>query len=187
MNFREYLEYCSIEQHNEQEVQKEREKFLFRLNVEQLNILIDKTLKETTKTTKLYKWVNVAIIALGVILILGAAICSVIWQANTQTSIRYGIFLAFGGFGLTVIIASLIANPINSINKTTRQQIQIRIAYFSFLKQIEILNRVRRENDTVADTIKQSERLEKATISLQETLSKYFDEHKKTSVKIIDD
>jgi hypothetical protein len=41
--------------------------------LEQLNIFIENTLKETSKTASLYKWVNIIIVVVG-ILILGAAV-----------------------------------------------------------------------------------------------------------------
>jgi phosphotransferase system glucose/maltose/N-acetylglucosamine-specific IIC component len=160
---------------NKQDKQ-EASKSILGLDAKQLNNLINETLKEVSKTITPYKWTNTAIIISGIILILGAAICSVIWHTNAQVSLMHNIFLAFGGFGLAVIIASLIANPINSVNKTARQ-LQIQIAYFIFLKQIEIFNEVWKDENTLNVAIKQKEHLDGITKSLQETLFKYFDEH----------
>jgi hypothetical protein len=135
---------------------------------------LEKIIEETRKSIKCYKHINIVIIVAGLLLILGSAVYFVCITKGVidekTTKIGYGIFV-FGGFGLAGIIVSLITNPAASIVKTARQLIQIQISYFSYLKQVEIIENINEKENT---SIK-SERLEAVTISLQETLCKYFD------------
>jgi hypothetical protein len=124
--------------------------------------LINKTLKESSESINLYKWVNFGIIIFGVVFILSSFIG--FWIKNDLG------FLGLGGLGLAGVIASLITAPVASIGKTARQMIQIQTCYLSYLQQIKIL-----KDDTSGDIMKQSKRLEEVTNSLQESLCKYFD------------
>ena len=132
---------------------------------DELPTIINTTLKKTSGSIELYKWVNFAIIAVGLLLVIVA------FGAFLKTG-KVEV-LGFGGLGLAGIIASLITNPVASIGKTARQMIHIQISYFGFLEQTSMLNRITsiRQEDVIA----KSERLEQVTNSLQKSLSDCFD------------
>jgi len=139
------------------------------VSMQALPVVIRKTLERTTASLALYKWINFAIIVVGLILVLGSAIYAVIEGSNTGS-------IAFGGMGLAGIITSLITNPTSSIGKTSRQMIQLQISYFGFFKLIDILKNTKANN--IDEMVTKSKRLEEVTCSLQESLCKHFDTQK---------
>jgi len=133
-----------------------------------LPVVIRKTLETSASSIETFKWVNLAIIILGIFLVLASLTLFGVTENPA--------FLGFGGIGLTGVIASLITAPVMSIGKTARQMVQIQICYFGYFKQIEILKS--EKNDTIDDLIKKSERLEAVTNSLQKSLCEHFDSAK---------
>lgn len=139
------------------------------LSSKSLGKIIQKTLDKTSKSIELYKWINFTIIVVGLFLVLGSAIYTVVAK-NPQI-----ITIAFGGTGLLGIIASLITNPTSSISKTARQMIQIQIGYFGFLEQLELLDN---QNKNVENDLEKSKQLNKVTYCLLKSLSECFDDSK---------
>ena len=126
-----------------------------------LSELISKTLKRSSRSIKVYKWANFGIMVFGVLFI-SASFIGFLLEGKLG-------FLGLGGLGLAGIIASLVTTPIASIGRTARQMIQIQICYFSYLKQVKILN-----EDISSDIMQKSKRLEEVTNSLQKSLCEYF-------------
>ena len=131
-----------------------------------LEDLVKRTLNDSAESIKLYKKVNVIIVAIGLALVIVSMIYFLIYPNNPA-------ILGFGGLGLAGVIASLITAPVASIGKTARQMVQIQICYFGYLKQIKILDDVK--EDAVTGAIEISKRLESVTNSLPKSLCENFD------------
>ena len=133
-----------------------------KINLEQYGQAFQNIMKKSQKSIKCHK------IAKALIMVLFLLLVAVSFKFMTKDeSLAFGGFV-FGGFGLAGIITILITNSPTSISKTTRQLFQIQISYFSYLKQLEIIDKIKTEAD-------KSKRLEEVTKSLQRTLCKYFD------------
>ena len=121
------------------------------VDTSQMEVLVSRTLQEAGESLKLTRAVNLGILALGAILILvsfGIAMFTGKMEA-----------IAFGGFGLAGVIASLITNPLKSISASAARMVQIQAAYFHFLSQVSLLSR---DSETIS-VIQRSERLGDAT------------------------
>jgi len=114
------------------ETSKKRPVYVPGVNTDQLEQIVNSTLKEATIALKLTVKVNIAVLAFGSILVIISFITALItnsWEA-----------VAFGGFGIIGIITSLIVNPLKSIGISAQRLVQVQVAYFSFLSQLSILN-----------------------------------------------
>jgi hypothetical protein len=129
-----------------------------------LQKLVNDTLDKSSKSISNYANLNKLIIYFG----LGLLTVSFIVVLITKD---YEL-LGFGGFGLAGIIASLITNPIKSIGKGARQIVQIQTSYFGFLNQIKFLNSI--DPKDFKESIDKSKRLQEVTVSIHESLEKYF-------------
>lgn len=130
-----------------------------------VQILIKETLEKTTKSLETTANVNKAI------LIFGAALVSVSFIVANITGRSEAI--AFGGFGMAGIIASLITNPLKSIGSGARQLVQIHVAYFGFLSQLKLLNPTMEISDETL-LLARSKQLGEEMKRTLETLEKYF-------------
>ncbi len=102
------------------------------VNTEQIETLVNMTLKEATQSLRLTTNVNIGVLIAGSALVLISFIVASItnrWEA-----------VAFGGFGITGIVASLIVNPLKSIGASARRLVQIQVAYLAFVSQLALLN-----------------------------------------------
>jgi hypothetical protein len=118
------------------------------VKTDQLEQIVNNTLKEATKSLKLTIYVNIAVLTFGSILVIISFIFALVtnrWEA-----------VAFGGFGIVGIITSLIANPLKSIGTNAQRLVQVQVAYFSFLSQLSILN----EESEKGSVIERSRQLE---------------------------
>ena len=126
------------------------------VSVSQLEGLALKTINETTESLRLATTVNIAVLAIGSIIVVIAFIAAVItnrWEP-----------VAFGAFGIAGVIASLITNPLQSITFRTRRLVQVQAAYLGLLSQLTLLNnssekitliqKSKRLDDSVERTIK---------------------------------
>ena len=99
---------------------------------------------------------NIGVLVVGSLLVFISLIYAAVtnrWEA-----------VAFGGFGIAGVIASLITNPLHSIGVSARRLVQIQVAYLSFLNQLTMLNqdskklsaidRSQRLGDEMARTLK---------------------------------
>ena len=129
-----------------------------------LQNLVKDTLEKSSKSINNYANLNKLIIYFG----LGIITISFITVMITKDYELIG----FGGFGLAGIIASLITNPIKSIGRGAKQIVQIQASYFGFLNQIKLINNL--ETDKFNESIEKSKRLEEVTLSIHESLEKYF-------------
>jgi len=128
------------------------------VNTGQMERLVNDTLIEASQSLQLTTRVNIGVLATGSLLVLVSFIVASItnrWEA-----------VAFGGFGMAGIIASLITNPLKSIGASARRLVQVQVAYLSFLSQLAILNQDS-EDTTV---IERSQRLETAMAQTLKTL-----------------
>jgi CheY-like chemotaxis protein len=94
--------------------------------------LIDDTLQEAKRSLQLTARVNIGVLCAGSLLAIGSFIVASLtqdWQA-----------VAFGGFGMAGVIASLITNPLKSISLSARRLVQLQVAYLSFTSQLSMLN-----------------------------------------------
>lgn len=129
-----------------------------------LQNLVNDTLDKSSKSISNYANLNKMIIYVG----LGILVLSFIVTMFTK---EYEL-LGFGGFGLAGIIGTLITNPIKSVGKGARQIVQIQTSYFGFLNQIKFLNSI--EPKDFQESIEKSRRLEEVTLSIHQSLEKYF-------------
>ena len=129
-----------------------------------IQALVNKTLENASRALDKSTTVNTGILIFGALLIASSFIVASI-TGNWES-------VAFGGFGLAGVIASLITNPLKSIGITSRRVVQIQVAYLGFLNQISIINDA--PNDTTDAVIKKSERLQDVMKSIQETLEKHY-------------
>ena len=123
--------------------------------------LIADTLKESKQSLQLTRMVNIGILIIGSILLLVSFVIASItgrWEA-----------VAFGGFGLAGIIASLITNPLKSISASASRLVQIQTAYFQFLSQLRLLNQ---DSETIT-IIERSQRLGDAMERTVKILGEY--------------
>lgn len=81
--------------------------------------------------------------------------------------------MAFGGFGIAGIIASLITNPIKSIGSGARQIIQLQIAYIGFLKQLSLLDAETQTNQQISP-LEKSKQLNEAIEKILKALNDNF-------------
>ena len=103
------------------------------VNTEQVENLVNTTLREATQSLRLTTNVNIGILIAGSALVFVSFVVASItgrWEA-----------VAFGGFGIAGIVASLIVNPLRSIGASARRLVQIQVAYLSFVSQLALLNR----------------------------------------------
>lgn len=99
---------------------------------EDIKRLVTDTLEKASLALEGTARVNKWILICGMLLI----IASFIVASYTQ---RWEA-MAFGGFGVAGIIASLVTNPLKSIGIGARRLIQLHIAYVGFLKQLALLD-----------------------------------------------
>ena len=128
----------------------------------QIGQLVETTLAQATKSIQTTSKANISILIFGAALVTASfavAITTHLWEA-----------MAFGGFGLVGVVASLITNPLKSIAVSARRLVQVQIAYFSFLNQLTILN-VQSENTNI---LERSQRLGEETSRALQSFEKYF-------------
>ena len=129
-----------------------------------IQALVNKTLENASRALDKSTTVNTGILIFGALLIAASFVVASM-TGNWES-------VAFGGFGLAGVIASLITNPLKSIGITSRRVVQIQVAYLGFLNQISMINEA--PNDTTDAVIKKSERLQDVMQSIQETLKKHY-------------
>jgi DNA-binding NarL/FixJ family response regulator len=103
------------------------------MNTEQVEELVNETLKDAKKSLQMTTNVNIGVLVAGSLLVAASFTVATItsqWEA-----------VAFGGFGIAGVIASLIANPLRSIGISARRLVQIQVAYLAFLSQLRLINR----------------------------------------------
>jgi len=124
--------------------------------------LVSATLEQATRSLHTTSRVNIGILVFGVLLVTVSFIVAFItrqWEA-----------VAFGGFGIAGIIASLITNPLRSIGISARRLVQVQIGYLSFLSQLAILN-VESANH---NGLERSKRLGEEMARTLQALEEYF-------------
>ncbi len=129
-----------------------------------IQLLVNQTLNRASRALDTSTKINTGILVFGALLVAASFITACVtqrWEA-----------IAFGGFGLAGVVTSLITNPLKSIGITSRQIVQIQVAYLGFLNQISIITEC--PNDTTDAAMAKSIRLQEATQSIQETLVKNF-------------
>ena len=126
--------------------------------------LIKETLKSSSMALEKTAFTNKLVLYFGLSLV---AISFVASAVTDNLSI-----MAFGGFGIAGVVASLITNPLKSIGVGARRIVQIQMAYFSFLNQLSLLNTMEAEEGS--SILEKSKQLDLITKSLQESLEKHF-------------
>ncbi len=120
-----------------------------------LDELVTETLQKASRSLQVTTGVNVTVLGLGAALVVGAFIYSCAtreWQA-----------LAFGGLGMSGVIASLLKSPLHSIGSATRRILQVQVVYFSFLKQLSVI-------DQAGDSVPPLEKSKHITDQMERTL-----------------
>lgn len=87
----------------------------------QMGQLVNSTLAEAEKSLQVTTNVNIGVLIAGSLLVIVSFVVASItnrWEA-----------VAFGGFGMAGIIASLITNPLKSIGLSARRLVQVQVAY----------------------------------------------------------
>jgi len=138
------------------EISKKRPVNLPGVNTQQLEQIVNNTLKDATHSLKLTMNVNIAVLIFGSSLVIISFFIALItnrWEA-----------VAFGGFGIAGIIASLITDPLKSIGITAQRLVQVQVAYFSFLSQLSILNE-ESENTSLIERSRQLENVMSKTLN----------------------
>lgn len=124
--------------------------------------LIDETLQEAKRSLQLTARVNIGVLLAGSLLAIGSFVVASVtrdWQA-----------VAFGGFGMAGVIASLITNPLKSISLSARRLVQLQVAYLSFTSQLSMLNQ---EGDSTP-AIEKSKQLGDQMALTLEKMEKHF-------------
>lgn len=132
------------------------------VNSSEIERLVHITLRDATLSLKLTANVNIGVLVLGVLLVFASFIVAAVtnrWEA-----------VAFGGFGMAGIIASLVTSPLRSIGINARRLVQIQVAYLAFLNQLTMLNQDTKKNSTV----ERSKRLGDEMERILKTLEQYF-------------
>lgn len=132
------------------------------INSGQIEQLVMETIQEAKHSLQTTTYVNVGVLITGSALVIVSFIVAVVtnrWEA-----------VAFGGFGMAGIVASLVTNPLRSISLSARRLVQVQVAYLSFLSQLSILNRESNETN-----IEISKQLGDEMTRTLKTLEEYFD------------
>lgn len=132
------------------------------INTAHVEQLVDETLREAKKSLQMTTNVNIGVLVAGSFLV---AVSFIVASYTNQWEA-----VAFGGFGIAGIIASLITNPLKSIGLSSRRLVQIQVAYLAFLSQLSIINQVS-ENTTI---IEQSKQLGDEMTRTLKSLEEYF-------------
>lgn len=126
--------------------------------------LVNETFDKASKALDTTAAVNKGILVFGAVLIL------ISFAVASLTKRWEGV--AFGGFGMAGIIATLITNPLTAISLGARRLVQVQMAYLGFLNQLSILNTV--EKNAPPNSLERSHELTEATKSILELLEKHF-------------
>jgi hypothetical protein len=132
------------------------------INTQRIEQLVNDTLEDAKHSLHQATHINIGILCLGSLLLLSSFITSLItnrWEP-----------IAFGGFGIAGIIASLITNPLKSIGAGARRIVQVQIAYLSFLSQLAILN----QNSSGVALIERSKQMQEVMSRIHKDLCEYF-------------
>ncbi len=129
---------------------------------EHIEDMVETTLANANHAIQLASRVNVASLVVGTLLIVGGfAVATVTgqWEA-----------VAFGGFGIAGIIASLVTNPRRSISASAGRLVQIQATYLGFISQLGLLN----QPTSDATAIERSQRLGDEVSRTVELLGQHF-------------
>lgn len=132
------------------------------VNTSQMEQLVSNTLKEAVDSLRLTTKINIGILLVGSLLVLASFVIASItnrWEA-----------VAFGGFGIAGIIASLITNPLKSISASASRLVQVQVAYLQFLSQLGMLN----QDSDVISNLERSKRLSDAMEQTLKVLGEQF-------------
>ncbi len=132
------------------------------VNTSQMEQLVLETLKEASNSLQVTTKVNIGVLATGSLLVIVSFIVAAVtnrWEA-----------VAFGGFGMAGVIASLITNPLKSISISARRLVQVQAAYLGFLSQLAFLGS---ESEDIT-IIEKSKRLEETMAQTLKVLDEHF-------------
>ncbi len=132
------------------------------VNTSRIEDLVTSTLDAAGKSLDLTAKVNIGVLIAGSVLVFASFVVASVtnhWGA-----------VAFGGFGIAGVIASLIANPLRSIGVSARRLVQIHVAYLGFLSQLALLNR---ESDKSSE-LERSQRLGEEMARSLQVLKEHF-------------
>lgn len=132
---------------------------------EDIKKLVEGTLERAATSLQETARVNKWLLLFGMLLVGGSFVVA------TVTS-NWGA-MAFGGFGMAGIIASLITNPLNSISVGSRRLIQLHIAYVGFLKQLELMDILSQDHQQIT-VLEKSRQLSEATELILKSLNEHF-------------
>jgi hypothetical protein len=127
--------------------------------------LVKNTVDRASSALDRTAFVNTGILLFGAILLLLSFVVASItqrWEA-----------VAFGGFGIAGVIASLITNPLKSIGLGAQRLVQLQVAYLGFLNQIRLLNRNSPQIDEKM-LLDRSKQLSDATTTVLKSLKEHF-------------
>jgi hypothetical protein len=131
------------------------------ISTSQIEQMVNDTLKEARQSLQVTTRVNIGVLLAGSLLVLVSFVLASVtkqWEA-----------VAFGGFGMAGIIASLITNPLRSISASANRIVQIQVAYFQFLSQLRLLSQ---DCETIT-ILEKSQRLEDAMGKTVRILGEY--------------
>jgi hypothetical protein len=131
--------------------------------IDQVEKLVQDTLSDARQSLRRTVVINIGILIFGVLLVFASFIIAV-WTERWEA-------VAFGGFGIAGVVASLISNPLKSIGSNASKLVQIQTAYFHFLAQMEMLQNISSD----IDPLQRSKRLEDAMFKTLEVLQNAFD------------
>jgi hypothetical protein len=124
--------------------------------------LVDVTLAQSTASLMDSGRVHKGVLIFGCLVFISSMVAALVtgdWRA-----------VAFGGLGMSGVVAALVTQPLRSVSVEARRVVQIQLAYLSFLAQVRLLS----ESHPGLDPLARSERLSKATDALMDSLSATF-------------
>jgi len=127
--------------------------------------LIKTTIDRASRALDQSAKINGLIIAGGMALVIASFVVAAITKSWAA--------VAFGGFGISGVVASLVSNPLSSIGLGARRLVQVQVAYLGFLNQVRLLGVGDSATDG-EDAATRSRQLSAATVEVLQALETYF-------------